>query len=244
MKFIFSALLIFCFQFSNAQLSLTTLQGDTPINDGDEFSFDTNVFEDAKLEFKISNSSETETINVLAEMVSFTNTDGTNLQFCVQPDCFFQVSPGQTIPNELIVLAPGEDNGNFDYFSNTNEGDGENYPMTFTLRFFMLDAEGNETGDDITITYKYTPENFSTSDFSLGDLGIELQNTVVLETLNFNTRNNVTIDIFDFNGKQVDNYSLKSGNHNINLSNYSVGNYVVKFTTELGKQSITKIVKR
>jgi len=244
MKYIVSALFIFCFQFSIAQLSLNTIQGDIPINDGDEFNFETIVFEDAKLKFKISNSSDTETINVLAEMVNFTNTDGTNLQFCVQPDCFFEVSPGQTIPNEAIVLAPGEDNGTFDYFSNTNEGDGENYPMTYTIRFYMIDDEGNETGDDISVTYKYTPENFSTSDFSLSDLGIELQNTVVSETLNFNTRNNVTIDIFDFNGKQVDNYSLKSGNHNINLSNYSVGNYVVKFTTELGKQSITKIVKR
>jgi hypothetical protein len=227
-----------------AQLTITNSDNGTPILDGDSFDFDTNVFEDAKLNFVISNTSDTETITVLGQMVSFTNTDGSNLQFCVNPECYFEVSPGETIPNPAVVLAPGENNGTFDYFSNTNAGDGENYPITYTLRFFMLDEEGNETGDDITITYNYTPESFSTSDFSLSDLGVELQNTVVSENLKFTTVNNIDINIYDLNGKQVDQYNLKAGNHNINLSNYSVGNYVVKFSTEQGKHSITKIVKQ
>ena len=244
MKYTINLLVLFCFQLTFAQLTLTNSDDGTPILDGDSFDYDTNVFEDAKLDFIISNSSDAETITVLGQMVSFTNTDGSNLQFCVNPECYFEVSPGETIPNPPVVLAPGEDNGTFDYFSNTNAGDGENYPITYTIRFYMIDEDGNETGDDITITYNYTPENFSTSDFSLSDLGIELQNTVVSETLNFSTLNNLEINIYDYKGKQVDQYNLKSGNHNINLSNYSVGNYVVKFTTELGKQSITKIVKR
>ncbi len=244
MKFKILLLSFFLYTISNAQLSITTVQGNTPIVDGSVFDFDTTVFEDAKLKFKITNASASETINVLAEMVSFTNTDGTNLQFCVQPNCFFDVSPGDTIPNTPIVLAPGADNGNFDYFSNTNPGDGANYPMSYTLRFFMLDDNGQEVGDDITITYNYTPENFSTSNFSLKDMGVTLHNTSVSETLNFDASQDISFRVFDLNGRQIISHEAKVGQHQYNMSVLSTGNYVLVFRDRSGRTSHVRIQKK
>jgi len=244
MKYLFISLAFFIFQFSFAQLTITNLDDGTPILDGDSFEFDTTVFEDAKLKFVISNSSSTETINVLAEMVSFTNTNGSNLQFCVAPECFFNVSSGSTIPNSPIVLAPGEDNGNFDYFSNSNPGDGENYPMTFTIRFFMLDGNDVEVGDDITITYNYTPENFSVNQFDLNDMGITLENTVVEDFLNLNLEKKISIDIYDLNAKRIENYNLTSGQHELNMSNLQNGYYFLKFSDQNNRNTTLKILKR
>jgi hypothetical protein len=232
------------FSISYAQLALTTVQGNTPIADGSSFDYDTTIFEDAKLKFKITNTSATETINVLAQMVSFTNTDGTNLQFCVQPNCFFDVSPGDTIPNNPIVLAPGADNGNFDYFSNTNPGDGINYPMTYTLRFFMVDDNGQIVGDDITITYNYTPANFSTSNFSLEDLGITLHNTLISQTLNFDTNQNISFKVFDINGREINSSKVNAGQHEYNMSQLNSGHYVLVFNDNSGRKTQVRIQKR
>ena len=110
------------------------MQGN-PFQNGDSFSYDTTVFEDAKLKYVISNTSSTESINVLVEVVSFSNTDGTNCQLCVQPLCYFAINQGQSYPNNAITLAPNSNNGANDYFANTNPGDGENYPIEYVLRF-------------------------------------------------------------------------------------------------------------
>lgn len=243
MKFIFSLLLLCTFSLSFAQLSLNTLQGNTPINDGDEFTFNTLIFEDAKLKFKISNSSATDNINVLAEVVSFTNTDGTNCQFCVQPECFFEVNPGQTIPNAPIALAPGQDNGNFDYFSNTNPGDGTNYPMEYVLRFYMVDNNGAEVGNDITITYKYSP-NIGTDEFDLKSLGVTLQNTLISETLNFDSNKSISFDVYDMNARKINSYKLNSGQHQVNMRDLSTGFYILIFKDNSGRQSHVKIQKK
>jgi len=74
----------FSISISFAQLSITDIQGN-PYQDGDVYNYDTNVFEDAKLKYVISNTSNTDNINVLIEVVSFSNTDGTSCQLCVQP---------------------------------------------------------------------------------------------------------------------------------------------------------------
>lgn len=247
MRFILSIIVLFSFQLTFSQLSVSLVDDGTPILDGDVFDFSrlgSQISSDGKLKFLLSNSSDTETINVLGQMVSYTNTNGEACQFCVQPDCFFAISEGQTIPNEPIVLAPGEDNGNFDSFYNSDPGDDENYPISYTFRFFMLDDEGNEVGDDITITYNYTPENFSTSNFSLEDLGITLQNTVVSESLVFNSNNKVSFTVYDINGRHVKRFNGNSGQHRISLADLSTGHYILRFEDDLARQVQVRIQKK
>lgn len=234
---------LFAISISSAQMSVTDLQGN-PYQDGDVYNYDTNVFEDAKLKYVISNTSNIDDINVLIEVVSFSNTDGTNCQLCVQPLCFFSISEGQSYPNNPITLSPGTNNGPADYFSNTNPGDGANYPIEYVLRFYTVDDSGNEIGNDITVTYLYTPENFSTTDFSLKDLGIALQNTVVSERLSFSTNDNVSFTIYDINGRQVKVYSANPGQHQLNLSDLSSGHYILIFENDSTEKAQVRIQKK
>ena len=101
MKYIVSIVLLLFVCNVNAQLTLTNLADNSAIVDGDSFTINTTVFEDAKLKFRISNSSTTETINVLGQLVSYSNTDGTGTQFCVNPQCFFDMQPGATVPGQV-----------------------------------------------------------------------------------------------------------------------------------------------
>ena len=244
MRHLVNLLMIASFNLSIAQLSVTTLQGNVPIQDGDIFYYDTNVFEDAKLKYLISNTSTSETINVFVEMVSFTNTDGTDLQLCVQPNCFFSVTPGQSIPNTPVVLGPGENNGPNDYFSNTNPGDGVNYPIEYVLRFYQVDDNGQEIGSDITITYEYTPENFSNDEFDLKDMGISIQNTIVKDYLKLNSNTDAQFKLYDLNSRLIDSYQFNQGQHNFDMSKLNAGNYFLVFVDQAGRKSYARIQKQ
>jgi len=249
MRYFYSAIIFLFFFSSSAQLTLTNLADNSSISDGDVFTYDKTATLDpsdldGKLKFRISNASTTESIRVLGEIVAFTNTDGTGSQYCIQPSCFFDMSLGQTIPNSPLELAPGEDNGDFDSFYNSNPGDGVNYPLTYTLRFYMVDNNDQEVGDDITITYSYTPENFSTSSFTLEDLGIVLHNTFVSETLNFDANNEISFRLFDINGREIDFYEANIGQHQYNMGHLSTGYYLISFRDNTGKQTQTRIQKK
>jgi hypothetical protein len=245
MKFKFICYFLFLsVSFSFAQMSINTLQGNEPIEDGDVFQFDTNVFEEAKLKYVLSNTSATEDIQIKIEVVSFSNTDGTNLQLCVQPLCFFSISIGETYPVDPIVLAPGADNGDFDYFVNTNPGDGENYPMEYVLRFFTVDDNGNEVGEDVTITYLYDPEPLSTNEFQLSDLGVELENSMVSQDVSFSASVPVKMELFNISGKRVNQFEANSGYNSFDLSNLNSGIFIAVFSTDDGKRAVTKLVKQ
>ena len=248
MKHIYFSFFLLFFVTTNAQLTLTNLSDNSPINDGDVLEY-TEVASigstsEGKLKFKILNSSSTETIRVFGQIVSYTNTDGLGSQFCISPSCFFNMSEGQMIPNAPKELAPGEDNGDFDSFYNSDAGDGVNYPITYTLRFFMVDGQEQEIGDDITITYSYTPENFSISDLSLKDLGITLQNTVISETLDLKIDNKISFKLFDLNARLINNHTVNSGIHSFNMSNLNSGYYLLVFKDSLGRKSQIRVLKK
>jgi hypothetical protein len=241
-KFI-CCLLFLSVSISYAQMSITTLERSDPILDGDVFEFDTNIFEDAKLKFVLANTSSTESIQIKIEVVSFTNTDGTNLQLCVQPLCFFSIIVGDTYPNDPIILGPGEDNGVFDYFVNTNPGDGVNYPMEYVLRFFTLNNNGDEVGDDITITYLYDPDPLSTSGFQLSDLGIELENTRVNQQISISSSTPAKMEVFNVLGKSLSLFEIGVGYNTFNMSDVSTGLLIAVFTSNDGRRAVTKLVK-
>lgn len=248
MKHFYFLSLFFIYCLVNAQLTIINLSDNSQINDGDVFNFDQlatspNPNESqGKLKFKITNSSTTESIRVLGQIVSFSNTDGTGSQFCIQPSCFFDMSVGQNIPNNPLDLTPGEDNGNFDSFYNSNPGDGVNYPISYTIRFYMLDDNDQEVGDDIEVTYNYTPENFSNRGFEPKDLGINIKNTIIDEFFNFSANEPISFSLVDISGKKVLSRNLNAGEHQENFSNISNGNYIVVFKNNNGQQSSLRIV--
>lgn len=249
MKYYYLLLCSILFLSSSAQLSIINLADDSVINDGDVFEFDAlgepaPTSTDGKLKFKISNTSSTETIRVLGEMTALSNTDGSSCQYCIQPLCFFNTFVGQIIPNNPVVLAPGEDNGVNDSFYNSDPGDDENYPIEYTLRFFMVDENEQEIGEDISITYSYTPETFSNREYTLEDLGVTLHNTLITESLNFDTNSNMSFKIYDLNARRLDVYNVNPGQHQYNMSDLSSGYYIIIFENPTGRQSQVRVQKR
>jgi hypothetical protein len=242
MNYKYFLLIIFTYSFSFGQMSVTDLQGN-PLQDGGLYTYSTNDFEPAKLKYVIGNTSATEDINVLIEVVSFSNTDGSNCQLCVQPLCFFSINQGQSYPNNPITLSPGADNGPNDYFSNTNPGDGANYPIEYVLRFYTVDESGVEVGNDLTVTYQYSP-NVNTTEFNLEDLGITLHSTVVTESLNFDTSKEVSFKVYDINAREIDSSDANIGQHQYNLSDLSSGHYIVVFNDKAGRKTQVRIQKK
>jgi len=225
-------------------MTVTDLQGN-PIQDGSVIESNTTDLENAKFHYVLGNSSSSDDINILIEVVSFTNTDGTNCQLCVQPLCFFAVNEGQSYPNNPINLAPNSDNGSNDYFSNTNPGDGSNYPMEFVLRFYQVDDNGQEVGSDFTVTYQYIPEGFSNDDFKLSDMGISIHNTLVRDRLRIESSNNDTqFKLYDVNARLIKSYNINQGVNTFDLSSLKSGNYLLNFTDEQGRKSYARIQKQ
>jgi hypothetical protein len=250
MKYIYFILFLFFLLPTSAQLALTDITdgGNTPITDGYVFNIDklgiSPSSDQGKLKFRISNTSTTETIRVLGEMMSFTNTDGSQCQYCIQPFCFFSTFVGQTIPNNPIQLAPGADNGDFDSFYNADPGDGMNYPISYTFRFYMVDDNDQEVGDDIVITFNYTPESFSTVGFAPQDLGVELDSTIVSEYLDFNFDTKVSFSLIDLSGKIIEDIHYISGAYQHNVSKLSSGQYILIFKDEKGRQAQARFYKK
>lgn len=242
-KLILSTLFFLSSYLSIAQMSITDLQGN-PIQDGSTITSSTVNLEDAKFHYVLGNSSSDNSINILIEVVSFSNTDGSDCQLCVQPLCFFAVNEGQSYPNNPVTLAPNSDNGLNDYFSNTNPGDGQNYPLEYVLRFYQVDDNGQEIGSDITVTYQYTPDNFSNDEFDLEDMGITIQNTIVNEHMKLDSKINARFNVYDVNSRLIDTFQFNQGQHNFDMSKLNAGNYFLVFVDQVGRKSYARIQKQ
>ena len=242
-KLTLSTLFFFASYMTTAQMTVTDLQGN-PIQDGSTITSSTVDLEDAKFHYILGNNSSDSSINILIEVVSFNNTDGSDCQLCVQPLCFFAVNEGQSYPNNPVALAPNSDNGLNDYFSNTNSGDGVNYPLEYVLRFYQVDDNGQEVGNDITVTYEYTPENFSNEDFDLENMGISIENTLVNDYLKLNSQTNAQFKVYDVNSKLIDSYRFNQGQHSFDMSKLNAGNYFLVFFDQKGRKSYARIQKQ
>jgi len=243
-KLIITTLLLLMGYTSIAQMSVTDLQGN-PIQDGSTVTYSTVDLEDAKFHYVLGNTSSDDAINILVEVVSISNTDGSDCQLCVQPLCFFAVNEGQSYPNDPVTLAPESTNGTDDYFSNTNSGDGSNYPMEYVLRFYQVDDNGQEVGSDITVTYKYTPENFSNDEFDLENMGITIDNTLVKDYLKLNSLvEDAQFEIYDMKSRLINSFNFGSGQHRFNMSTLHSGSYFLVFSDEQGRKSYARIQKQ
>ena len=216
----------------------------TPIIDGDVITYTVATDPQSSLDFHVVNTTSSPILTKI-QFVSATFYDGTNFQLCYGTDCYDNVVVGQSYPNAAYEIPANGQNGNFDHFLNTNVGDGTNYPMDFVFKFYTLDAAGNEIGAAINFTYRYNP-NLSSDSFvsEIKEIGVDLKNTLVENNLEFNAEKNVSIKLFDINGKNVYNNTFESGNHQIDLSHLSSNIYFLNFTNEENKKASVKIIKK
>ena len=127
--------------------------------------------------------------------------------------------------------------------SNTITGLNINAGQTFWIRFVDVNVSGTDDGlavDDFSLT----PKN---STLSVGDVikskNIFLKNTMVDNTLSFQTKGNASVKVYNANGQLVKSATISAQNANVNVANLPKGNYVV--TAELNGETVSqKILKK
>ena len=127
--------------------------------------------------------------------------------------------------------------------SNTITGINIATGQTFWVRFSDINISGTDDGlavDDFSLT----PIN---STLSVNDISktknIFLKNTMVDNTLSFQTKGNASVKVYNANGQLVKSATISAQNANVDVASLPKGNYVV--TAELNGEKISqKVIKK
>ena len=100
---------------------------------------------------------------------------------------------------------------------------------------------GNVSIDNLVVT------TYPSNTLSVGDItktkNIFLKNTMVDNTLSFQTKGNASVKVYNANGQLVKSATISAQNANVNVANLPKGNYVV--TAELNGETVSqKILKK
>lgn len=248
MKKLLLAVACFCSAMSFSQMTMKKLDG-TPILNGDIITFTTlgdpenaTSSDPAYLGLKIYNSSPNN-INVKMKLMSMSNADGNNLQFCIDPICIGTIAVGNAYPSSgnSVVPANGQ-NGNFDHFINANPGNGT-ANVDYVLKFYMVNSFGAEVGASITFTYRYSP-TLGVAANALENAGINAKSTLVNSQFEFDATSNGSAEMYDINGRMVRTLHFVSGYNSVDVSNLNAGVFILNFTNEEGKKAALKVIKK
>jgi len=199
--------------------------------------------EAATVGFKVTNNTEEPMyVKIRVDNIS-DNASGAQVQLCYFV-CFYSITEGMLVPDftEGTEILPGETTeSSADHFKNTNPGDGS--PLQYDLTFVKTDENGTVLEDLLSFSYIYSPLAGIDDFKGLQQLGINVTNTVVKNTLNINATQNAQLQLFDVTGKMVKNATVKNGTQAIDLSNLTSAVYFARFTTDRNKSGQIKIVK-
>lgn len=241
MKKISLLLFLFVSTILSAQFTVEDYDG-VPILDGDIRTITSTDPTDAALYFWIFNQSQTDDIYMKIKLESITNGDGSSYQFCFGDLCIFDVHAGQTYPASGVpeTIAVGGTNLPQNKFQNENPGDGTNYPVDYVWRFFQVDQNGDETGDEITFTYRFDP-TLNVNDFN-NNSNVFIQNTIANEILTVQSLDDMSFEIFSITGQLLKTGQISSGISNINTTGYKTGVHFIRFNDNNGSTSTMKFV--
>ena len=185
-----------------------------------------------------------ESINVRAEVLNISGTDGSMMEFCFG-ECYFGVDLNTPYPlNSFVTIEPGETQTSVgDHFFNQDPGDGNN-PVSFQFRFYMVDSEGNEVMSipelmtDYFLTYQYQAQSFSIDENFTENLQLHLNQKILTIT----APSEYTVSLFDISGKNILTTKLNEGINSIDVSNIVDGIYVLKFNDDFNRSDYRKIL--
>jgi hypothetical protein len=228
----------------------TVTDGDgNPISNGEIFTFSSTEESEAAFYFLVHNES-TEDLYFKVKGGEMINGSGSQVQFCFGELCLFNFVPGNYIPpgpnNQAVTIAPGQTNSVQDKLWNQYPGDGENYPVSYEVILVQYDTpdQDQSTGTDVfSFVYRYDP-NLSVSNHTLQQMGVAVNNTLVKNAFSFSSENNLTVEVFDLNGKVLAQYQTEAGQQTLDLSSLQNAVYIVKFASKEGKTAYSKIVKQ
>ena len=126
------------------------------------------------------------------------------------------------------------------HFVNRNPGNGSDV-LEYVFRYYQVDTNGDETGTDLTITYLYDPQ-LGVNDVNKLDLNI--QSTMISDVLEMDTMEDLTLQVYDINGKVIMSQNLEAGQQRIDMSQLSTQYYILHFTNNKGVSDVVKVMKR
>lgn len=245
-KIYFLAVLILTAWGTQAQFAVTTYDSSTmepngSINDGDVFAFNSTNYETSSIYFWIENNNAHD-IYVRIVYDEIINANGVDFEFCFGGLCIFTVEEGVHYPEEggpLLIPAGGK-TVDFDHFLNRNEGN-DTFPIDYKIRFFEVDAGDTPNGNEISFIYRYDP-TMSVDGFN--SVQANVQNTLVESELAIVAQEAVQLQVFDLQGKLINQTDLNMGYNSIELAGLHAGLYFGKLQNENGQSEIFKFVKK
>ncbi len=185
-----------------------------------------------------------ESINVRAEVLNISGTDGSMMEFCFG-ECYFGVDLNTPYPlNSFVTIEPGETQTSVgDHFFNQDPGDGTN-PVSFQFRFYMVDSEGNEVMSipelmtDYFVTYQYQAQSFSLDENFSENIQLYLNQKILTIT----APSEYTVSLFDISGKNIFTTQLIEGINSIDVSSIANGIYILKFNDDFNRLDYRKIL--
>jgi hypothetical protein len=229
--------------FLQAQFTVNKIDG-TPFVNNEIIEFTTSNSTAAELKFVVNNTG-TEDLDFRIRCMGLVNNTGSNFQLCFGFDCFANVQTNGIYPNDYqVVINAGENRAGLgDNFKNFNAGDGVNYPMDHTFRFFTRTIAGTVVGSSFNITYRYQGPLDIEKRNKLSLMGIKVLNTVVNEFIGLEIQKNVNYNLINLQGQRISG-GLLSNNTNLDLSSLQSGIYLLNFNNQEGLNDTVKIVKK
>ena len=245
-KILLYSILFFCSLLLNSQNEFAfIIESDDGelVQNNQVLEFNSVQYPNASYIFFVRNLTS-EAINVRAEVLSISGTDGSMMEFCFG-ECYFGVDLNTPYPlNSFITIEPGETQTSVgDHFFNQDPGDGTN-PVSFQFRFYMVDNDGNEVMSipelmtDYFVTYQYQAQSFSIDENFSENLVIFLDQKI----LTISTSLEYVISLFDISGKNILTYQLNEGVNSIDVSNIADGIYVLRVNDDLNRSDYRKIL--
>ena len=98
----------------------------------------------------------------------------------------------------------------------------------------------NATGCESFAVVNFACATLSTSDFDLNEISLYPNPTNSVFNLEIPNEVVKQVEIYDLSGKKL----LKSNQHQIDVSSFATGIYMVQIQTESGKTRVSKLVKK
>lgn len=239
--FILFATLFFISQ-TKAQFTVNKIDG-TAFTNNEIINFTTHSNSAAELKFTVQNNA-TSNLDFRIRCTNLTNSDGSNFQLCWGGECIPSVALNGIYPGFQNVINAGANTIGFnDSFKNFNPGDGVNYPMDFSFRFFTRDLAGNTVGTNFNLTYRYQgPLSIEQKD-KLSAMGVKVLNTSVNNFVGLEISKPIAYSILNLQGQTITSGQLME-NSNLNFAAYPTGLYFINFKSADGLVDAVKIYKK
>ncbi len=187
----------------------------------------------------VNNPSTTDAIRMKAEFVSAINADGSAFEICFGL-CYTGIEIGDIFPPNanFVGIDPLGQSLEGNHLDNFEPGNGSD-PVEYVFRFFQIDENGDETGEELTMTYKYDPL-LGLNDVNQLNVAVFSNSRSKLVTVQ--TVEELTMRVYNLQGRLIKTEKLNIGRQDISMSELSSQIYVLHFENNRGVSQVEKVV--